>query len=380
MIPRVFVSSTYYDLKHVRERIEKFIDNYGFEPILFESDKVTYQHEKEIDHSAYYEVSLCHIMVLIVGGRYGSPTSQNRQDEERKKYDEDYISITRKEFETANQKNIPILIFVDKNVHGEYQTYKENQEYFDELYLTKTKGDKEQKKFKFAHVDHINVFKFIDLIRTKPIKTFEKVEEIESYIKSQLSGMFYLYLESLKKKSDDNKILDTISELNNVTLRMNEMLTSVGKEILGKDKKEYEKVIDSQLAIMIDFFGEQFSSSIEFENDFPDEILNQIDLDKAAQIIYDNALKIEIPTIGKKSSYTELQKFNSNTNRVITLDLQTKLSSIHNEIIIKQFNFRQLNKVLHDKVLPFIKNSNDEKLIIDQIKSVIKWKLTELPF
>ena len=119
--------------------------------------------------------------------------------------------------------------------------------------------------FKFAHVDHINVFKFIDLIRTKPIKTFEKVEEIENYIKSQLSGMFYLYLESLKKKSDDNKILDTIAELNNVTLRMNEMLSSVGKEILAKDQKEYEKVIESQLAIMIDFFGEQFSSSIEFE-------------------------------------------------------------------------------------------------------------------
>jgi hypothetical protein len=37
MIPRVFVSSTYYDLKHVRERIEKFIDNYGFEPVLFDT-------------------------------------------------------------------------------------------------------------------------------------------------------------------------------------------------------------------------------------------------------------------------------------------------------------------------------------------------------
>jgi len=69
MVPRVFVSSTYLDLKHVRQRIEKFIENYGFEPILFERDKVTYQHGKAIDQSAYYEVGLCHIMILIIGGR-----------------------------------------------------------------------------------------------------------------------------------------------------------------------------------------------------------------------------------------------------------------------------------------------------------------------
>ena len=38
--PRVFVSSTYYDLKYVRERLERLISSYCFEPILFESDDV----------------------------------------------------------------------------------------------------------------------------------------------------------------------------------------------------------------------------------------------------------------------------------------------------------------------------------------------------
>jgi hypothetical protein len=377
MIPRVFVSSTYYDLKHVRERIEKFIDNYGFEPILFESDKVTYQHGKEIDHSAYFEVGLCHIMVLIVGGRYGSPSSQNKLDEERKKYDEDYISITRKEFETANLKNIPILIFIDKNVYSEFQTYKENQEYFDEIYSSK---NKEKAGFKFAHVDHVNVFRFIDKIRSKPIKTFEKVEEIEGYIKAQLSGMFYLYLESLKKKSEDNKILDTVAELNNVTLRMNEMLTSVGKEILGKDKKEYEKVIENQLLIMIDFFGEQFSSSIEFEKEFNEEELNKIDFDFLAKTIYNDALKLDLPSIGRKANWNEIQKYNNETNRKIASEVQAKLSALHPQLVVKRFNFRQLNRVLHEKVLPFIKNKTDEDMILEELKSEIKFKLTELPF
>lgn len=380
MIPRVFVSSTYYDLKHLRERIEKFIENYGFDPVLFESDKVTYQQDKEIDHSAYFEVALCHIMILIIGGRYGSPSSQDNKDEERKKYDEDYISITRKEFENANRKNIPILIFIDKNVHGEFQTYKENQEYFNELYLAKSNEKTQSKMFKFAHVDHINVFKFIDLIRTKPIKTFEKVEEIENYIKSQLSGMFYLYLESLKKKSDDNKILDTIAELNNVTLRMNEMLSSVGKEILAKDQKEYEKVIESQLAIMIDFFGEQFSSSIEFENELSEEELNKIDLVKVSRLIFENVLNIEIPKIGHKANFSEMLKFDTETSSNIVKDVQKKIFDVSDKVIIKKFGFRPVNYALRNKVLPFIKNKEDESMIIEKVTSVISWKLTDLPF
>jgi hypothetical protein len=380
MIPRVFVSSTYYDLKHVRERIEKFIENYGFEPVLFESDKVTYQHGKEIDHSAYFEVGLCHIMILIVGGRYGSPISQSKVDDERKKYDEDYISITRKEFETAIKKNIPILIFVDKNVYAEYQTYKENQDYFDELYSSNI-GEREQKKqFKFAHVDHVNVFKFIDVIRTKPIKSFEKVEEIESYIKSQLSGMFYLYLELLKKQSEDNKILDTISELNNVTLRMNEMLTSVGKEILGSDKEEYEKVIESQLGIMIDFFIRQFSSSIEFQDSIDHEILDKIDLYSVAKIIYETALKIEIPSIPKGYNIREGLDFKREWTKNVFNRLQQSVFEISHLIIIERFDFFTLNNILRSKVLPFIKTQDHEEIIITHIASVLRGHLEEIPF
>lgn len=72
MKPRVFVSSTYFDLKHVRERLERFIENYYFDPVLFESDTVTFEANKSLDTSCYNEVKLCHMMILIIGGRYGS--------------------------------------------------------------------------------------------------------------------------------------------------------------------------------------------------------------------------------------------------------------------------------------------------------------------
>ena len=380
MIPRVFVSSTYYDLKYVRERLEKFIDNFGFESVLFESDKVTYQQEKELDQSAYYEVSLCHIMILIIGGRYGSPSTTTNIEEERRKYDESYVSITRKEFETAISKNIPVFIFVDKNVFSEYQTYKENQEIFDTQYSSSEKIAKGIPQFKFAHVDHVNVFRFLDLVRNKPIKTFEKVEEIESYIKTQLSGLFYLYLESLKKKSDDKKILDTVSQLNNVILSMNEMMKSVGGKILQDDKVEYEKVINSQFSILLDFYIRRFDESLEFENKFSDVEINEIDLDALTKVIYDKALNINVPKPAKTMPFREQQKFNTDTYRKLFNDLRDNLYDISEKVILKSLNIRSLNYDLKEKVTPFIRNNENFELLLERLKDVIKWKLNDLPF
>lgn len=378
MIPRVFVSSTYYDLKHVRERIEKFLDTYGFEPVLFESDKVVYQHGKPIDSSAYYEVELCHIMILIVGGRYGSPMSTMSIEEERKKYEQDYISITRKEFETAIKKQIPILIFIDKNVFSEYQTYKENQEYFEELY----KSTNESQKFKFAHVDHINVFRFIDILKAKPIKTFEKVEEIEIYIKLQISGMFYLYLESLKKKSEENAILDTITELNNVTLRMNEMLSSVGKEILRDDTQEYEKVIENQFKILIDYFGEEFSSSINFENTFDNEKDKDLDLGKIVDILYNKSITAKLPNKSweKIEELDDAIKFEMKKDSELLAEIQEELLLIDKRLIIKNYALRSLNNKYQKKVLPFIRSNSDETLIKNKLRNKIYISLYNLPF
>ena len=67
--PRVFVSSTYYDLRHVRQGIESFIEGLGFEAVLFESGDIPFSHEQPLDESCYQEISKCHILVLIIGGK-----------------------------------------------------------------------------------------------------------------------------------------------------------------------------------------------------------------------------------------------------------------------------------------------------------------------
>lgn len=59
--PRVFVSSTYYDLKHIRNRLEIFIDGLGYESVLYEQGDIPFHHDSPLDVSCYDEIKSCHI-------------------------------------------------------------------------------------------------------------------------------------------------------------------------------------------------------------------------------------------------------------------------------------------------------------------------------
>ncbi|MBC9007460.1 DUF4062 domain-containing protein, partial [Acetobacter tropicalis] len=142
--PRVFVSSTYYDLKFLRSSLDVFINSLGFETVLSEKGDIPYSPFIPLDESCYDEALSCDIFVLIIGGRYGSKTSDTKENQ----IYESYKSITKKEFETANSKGIPCFILIENGVYSEFQTYRKNKEL----------------KINYAHVDSINVFKFIDEI------------------------------------------------------------------------------------------------------------------------------------------------------------------------------------------------------------------------
>jgi serine protease inhibitor ecotin len=72
------------------------------------------------------EVAKCDILVLMIGGRYGSPISTSKSSNSNKKYD-DHESATVKEYRSALEKNLPIYVFIEKNVHTEYRTFEANK-------------------------------------------------------------------------------------------------------------------------------------------------------------------------------------------------------------------------------------------------------------
>jgi len=120
--PRIFISSTYYDLKHLRSSLENFIESLGYEPVLSEKGDIAYTPDVALDESCYREVRNTDVFVLIVGGRYGAEKSETRTSLP-KSFFERYDSITKEEYRNAVEKDIPIYVLIERSVYSEFETY-----------------------------------------------------------------------------------------------------------------------------------------------------------------------------------------------------------------------------------------------------------------
>ena len=107
-----------------KESVVEIVKELGYDPIV--ADNITYLPDQALDDSCYAEAGTCDIFVLIIGGRYGSEVSDGAQHTEKEFYDK-YKSITRKEFESALKRDIPIYVAVDRAVMVEYGTWQENR-------------------------------------------------------------------------------------------------------------------------------------------------------------------------------------------------------------------------------------------------------------
>lgn len=257
--PRVFVSSTYYDLKYVRERLEHFISAYCFDPILFESDEVFFNPNMPIDESCYREIDNCHMMILIVGGRYGSLAS-----EQKEKYENKFVSITKKEYDTARKKGMPIMVFVEQNVFAEYKTFMANKKKLPE-------------GFKFAFVDDTRVFDFIATLEQGTIKVFGKVDDIEHYFSHQIAGMLLAHLKDLQDKKSDIEIKNAVDEIKVVSQSMQEMINSIAEKILRGEQGKYKDLLRKQNESLIDFFIELVDQNLSISK--KGDILSVEDVD-----------------------------------------------------------------------------------------------------
>ena len=261
--PRVFVSSTYYDLKHIRASLDLFIDSLGFEPVLSEKGDIAYTHDRPLDESCYREAENSDIFVLVVGGRYGSEVSSDKK-RVSKEFFERYDSITRKEYESAAARDIPIYILLEKGVHSEYQTYLRN---------------KEVKTISYAHVDSVNVFVLIEDIlsrpRNNPIQTFERFEEIENWLRDQWAGLFR---ELLRRQSQQQQLAGLSAQVGELKATNETLKKYLEAVMLGADRTESSRLIESEEQRLLSLRREETASS----NDWVKYVAKRVDLPVAS--------------------------------------------------------------------------------------------------
>lgn len=107
--PRVFISSTFYDLRQVRADIDIFLEKIGYESIRNEEGDIPYGRDEALEEYCYQEIKSVDILISIIGGRFGSESKR------------DNSSISQIELRTALKEKKQVYIFIDKNVITEYE-------------------------------------------------------------------------------------------------------------------------------------------------------------------------------------------------------------------------------------------------------------------
>ena len=207
-VPRVFISSTFYDLRHVRADLERMIRELGYEPIRNETGTIPYSKDEKLETSAYREVELSDILVSIIGGRYGTESR-----------DYPRYSISQSELRRALDRGVQVFIFIESQVLAEYKTFVANRD----------------KDVKWVSVDDKRVFEFIEEIYRLPINnavtTFENSEDICSFLKVQWAGLFQRFL-SRKVRDSELNVLD---QMNSVAKTLQDVVGFLTEERKNRD-------------------------------------------------------------------------------------------------------------------------------------------------
>jgi hypothetical protein len=177
--PRIFISSTYFDLKALRADLERFMRERSFDPVLHERGSIPYGSDKKLEEYCYKEIEHCDILVSIIGGRYGTPSKES-----------DY-SISQQELKTAIDLGKQVYIFVERNVLAEYRTFDKNRE---------------TKEFKPAAVDDTKIYRFLDEVFALPLNNqvipFDIIYDITSCLQEQWAGLFQRLLQEASRQKE----------------------------------------------------------------------------------------------------------------------------------------------------------------------------------
>ncbi len=193
--PKVMISSTFYDLRQIRADLSDFLGNaLGYDPLLSELHSFPVDPDVNTIENCRRRVERdADVLVLVIGGRYGSVDSSTSK------------SVTNIEYLAARAKGIVIYAFVDARVLTLLPVWQKNP-----------KADFS------AAVDDVRVFNFIEQVRTQDkVWTFEfgQAQDIVAVLRKQFAHLFREGLQYAMRirSSDDAK---TIASLYGEPLRI----------------------------------------------------------------------------------------------------------------------------------------------------------------
>ena len=282
---KIFLSSTCYDLTVVRSQLRNFLINQGFDPILSEYSDILFDPRLHTHNSCIQEVPNCDMVILIIGSRFGGeaiPEALETIEIDKLKeisksisfLENGKFSVTQLEVLRAIQARIPIFTFVESGVLHDHLTYEKNK-HKDIL-----------KDLEFPRIERQEtstyIFEFINFLRLRAennsLIEFSKLEDIESHLKKQWSGLFQRLLFEQRNKKIEEQRIDYIA--NQIADIKTAIMTSISNNELKETAKgaiKYRMLIDFLYSIS-NAVGSSNLFDVLMSNDNWDEILLRFDI------------------------------------------------------------------------------------------------------
>ena len=219
--PRVFISSTCYDLQEIRFQLRSFVEDFGFIPVMSEFGDIFYDYQKHTQDACKDEIEKSQLFLLIIGNNYGS--IYYKQKEIAKNPD----SVTLQEYKKAIEVDIYKHIFINKFVDYDYKNYQKALNKFISNNIEKQELDESKiddtiltlknefkSKYPFPQDSYKFIFNFMDVIYSlktnNAIITYESFEDIKESLRKQWAG--FMYDAITKSKTVSVNLVEKIGE------------------------------------------------------------------------------------------------------------------------------------------------------------------------
>lgn len=190
--PTVMVSSTFYDLREIRQQLAAFIErDLGYRALISEDGGFPVDPSvSAIENCRQRVEENADVLVLVIGGRYGSVDAGSGR------------SITNLEYLAARAKGIPVYAFLETRTLVLYEAWQS--------------ADTVVRASLGATVDTGELFDFIDQVRKADgvwMFGFDRSEDIVDVLRGQLAYQAHagLLLMRAVRRSADHNLLSTLS-------------------------------------------------------------------------------------------------------------------------------------------------------------------------
>lgn len=237
--PRIFISSTCFDLEEVRVNLRKFIEDFGYEPVMSEFGDIFYEFNNHVQDSCIQSIKNSDVYILIIGDYYGSKYHNSQKEVPE--------SVTLMEFKNAIKEAKLKYIFINKFVEYDYSNYrkyleKKYNEFFKKNEIENPENEKIKIKkevdaiYPFPKDSYKYIFAFLDEINELKIGNayykFENSIDIKDNLKKQWA---FFMQESIRKYCEDVKEKDEKDELKDISKKLHQVYETISSLVKTED-------------------------------------------------------------------------------------------------------------------------------------------------